>query len=71
MSKPVVFDQDEVALCPNGHGPMLMAVTSETLWHGLTQSSATYIPLLVPEARAHCLTCSHTMIVADERVYLT
>jgi len=50
-----MLDQDEVALCPNGHGPMLMVVT--------------IVPAgpIIPEARAFCFECRYTMIVADER----
>ena len=57
MGKPIVFDKNEVPLCPNGHGPMLMVKT--------------VIPAgpSVPEARAHCLECRHTMIVSDERTF--
>ena len=55
MSKTIEFDQDEVALCPNGHGRMRMVA-----WNaGYAQR--------VPEARAFCAHCRHTMIVADER----
>ena len=56
MSKPIVFDQDEVALCPNGHGPMLMLSETEHVGE-----------YMVPETRAFCRKCFHTMIVADER----
>lgn len=55
MAKPIVFDQDEVPLCPNGHGPMLMTPVNN-------RGGCAAV-----EARAHCLECRHTMIVADER----
>ncbi len=59
MSKPIEFDQNEVALCPNGHGPMLMVAQPMHI--------SFHHDISVPEARAHCLECRHTMIVADER----
>ncbi len=94
MSKPIEFDKDEVALCPNGHGLMLMdgylTMSCHHKWEAgeslgqpngnavVIRGRLTYelicecwgtdvLPLTIPEARAHCLECQHTMIVADER----
>ena len=57
MSKPIEFTADEVALCPNGCGPMLM----------VTDADVERNRFLVREARAFCRRCRHTMMVADER----
>ena len=59
VSKPVRFTQDEIPLCPNDCGPMHMVA--------LNNPSYLFGYSLQPEARAFCLTCKHTMIVADER----
>ena len=59
MSKPIIFNRDEIPLCPNGHGQMYLDI----------QPLDDYLDMhgVVREARAFCLTCRHTMIVADER----
>ena len=94
MSKPIVFDADETALCPNGHGRMLMvrdtpyAISwnrnffanpttpggipltrslTEREFQCLKAEFTAFHVVEIPEARAHCLECGHTMIVADER----
>ena len=68
MSKPIVFDQDEVALCPNGHGPMLMVSMARpsSVWYDDSLGAIAFARPTA-EARAHCRECRHTMIVADER----
>lgn len=58
MSKPIRFNREEIPLCPNNHGPMYLEVVQPI-------DQAQVFP--VAEARAFCLTCRHTMIVADER----
>lgn len=72
MPKPIRFNKDEVPLCPNDCGPMFMD-SDEAMIEArfLVLASSSLIPsdlMPVLEARAHCLECRHTMIVADERI---
>ena len=57
MTKPIEFNAQGIALCPNGCGEMYM-VPDRLFGYPISD---------VPEARAFCLNCCHTMIVADER----
>jgi len=64
MSKPIIFNKEEIPLCPNGHGPMYVDGALNNIWDAWEKG---IISKQVPEARAHCLICRHTMIIADER----
>ena len=66
MASIIKFDKNEVPYCPNGCGLMHMEIwDTDTFYFSIKYNQHTI--MIVPEARAFCLNCKHTMIVADER----
>lgn len=64
------FNEHEVPLCPNDYGLMYMdAITFSlpTTIENFKILVSGINALTVPEARAWCLVCKYTMLVADER----
>lgn len=70
--KPVIFNKLQEPLCPNGCGVMDM---DADIWQYILLSDyelgyhnfERFRPVVL-EARAFCLHCKYTMLVADERI---